>query len=104
MSPRVLSSSVAPGTSGRTWCPDSWAAGTRPSVSLDVNGSRAQTGDLNQMIWKVPEIIAELSKLVTLAAGDVIMTGTPSGVGPVRRGDKIECGIDGIAHLSLSVV
>lgn len=74
------------------------------AIWLDVNGNRAQTGDLNQMIWKVPEIIAELSKLVTLAAGDVIMTGTPSGVGPVRRGDKIECGIDGIAHLSLSVV
>jgi len=73
------------------------------AIWLDVNGSRAQTGDLNQMIWKVPEIIAELSKLVTLAAGDVIMTGTPSGVGPVRRGDTVACGIDGIARLSLSV-
>ena len=74
------------------------------AVWLDVNGNRTQTGDLNQMIWKVQEIIAELSKLVTLAAGDVIMTGTPSGVGPVRRGDKVECGIDGISRLSLSVI
>ncbi|MEK1925943.1 MAG: fumarylacetoacetate hydrolase family protein, partial [Rhizobium giardinii] len=60
--------------------------------------------DLNQMIWKVPEVIAELSKLFTLAAGDVIMTGTPSGVGPVSRGDVVSCGIDGVATLTVTVV
>lgn len=72
-------------------------------IYLDLNGKRAQDGDLSQMIWKVPEIIAELSKLFELAAGDVIMTGTPAGVGPVVRGDRIECGVEGIATLSLKV-
>ncbi|CAN7469577.1 fumarylacetoacetate hydrolase family protein [Pararhizobium sp. LjRoot238] len=74
------------------------------NIWLTVNGDRKQQGDLNQMIWKVPEIIAELSKLFTLAAGDVIMTGTPSGVGSVSRGDVISCGIDGVATLTVTVV
>ena len=62
----------------------------RPArIWLEVNGKRAQDGDLKQMIWKVPEIIAELSKLFTLAPGDIIMTGTPAGVGAVKRGDRV---------------
>ncbi|MET0749087.1 MAG: fumarylacetoacetate hydrolase family protein [Rhizobium sp.] len=73
------------------------------AIWLELNGKRAQQGDLAQMIWKLPEIIAELSKLFTLAAGDVIMTGTPAGVGPVQKGDHITCGVDGVATLSLSV-
>ncbi|KQV81749.1 fumarylacetoacetate hydrolase family protein [Rhizobium sp. Root1220] len=72
-------------------------------IWLELNGKRLQDGDLNQMIWKVPEIIAELSKLFILAPGDVIMTGTPAGVGAVRRGDHINCGIDGVAQLSINV-
>lgn len=73
-------------------------------IWLIRNGESAQRGDLSQMIWKVPEIIAELSKLFTLAPGDVIMTGTPAGVGPVTRGDKISCAVDGVATLVLNVV
>ncbi|WSG94208.1 fumarylacetoacetate hydrolase family protein [Rhizobium johnstonii] len=73
-------------------------------IWLEQNGKRVQDGDLNQMIWKVPEIIAELSKLFTLAAGDIIMTGTPAGVGAVAGGDRINCGIDGVATLSVEVV
>jgi fumarylpyruvate hydrolase len=72
-------------------------------IYLDHNGKRVQDGDLNQMIWKVPEIIAELSKLFILAPGDVIMTGTPAGVGAVKRGDHVECGIDGIATLTVNI-
>lgn len=56
------------------------------------------------MIWKVPEIIAELSTTFRLAPGDVIMTGTPAGVGAVERGDVVTCGVDGIAALSVTVV
>ena len=74
------------------------------NIWLSVNGEMKQQGDLGQMIWTVPEIIAELSKLFTLAAGDVIMTGTPSGVGPVSRGDSVACGVDGVATLGLTVV
>lgn len=72
-------------------------------IWLNQNGNRKQSGNLNQMIWKVPEIISELSWLFQLAAGDVIFTGTPAGVGEVSRGDTIECGIDGIASASLMV-
>ncbi|MGV1752855.1 fumarylacetoacetate hydrolase family protein [Agrobacterium sp. CG674] len=74
------------------------------AVWLDVNGERKQTGDLDQMIWKTAEIIAELSKYFTLAAGDVIMTGTPAGVGAIVRGDHIVCGVDGVGTLSVKVI
>lgn len=77
---------------------------TMGAIWLDVNGERRQTGDLSQMIWKVPEVIAELSKLFTLAPGDLIFTGTPSGVGPVQRGDSVACGVDGVAEFAFNVV
>lgn len=74
------------------------------AIWLEVNGQRKQNGDLNQMIWKLPEIIVELSKLFVLAPGDVIMTGTPAGVGPVVKGDKVTVGTDGVGTLALSVI
>lgn len=74
------------------------------NIWLSVNGTRRQDGDINQMIWKIPEVIAELSKLFILAPGDIILTGTPAGVGAVVSGDRIECGVDGIATLSVNVV
>lgn len=72
-------------------------------ISLHVNGTPRQEGDLNQMIWKVPEMIACLSDHFTLAAGDVILSGTPSGVGPVERGDVMEVAIEGVGRLSVTV-
>jgi fumarylpyruvate hydrolase len=74
------------------------------AVTLDVNGVRKQTGDLNQMIWKVPEMIAYLSGLFTLAPGDIIFAGTPSGVGPVKRGDHLVGRVEGVGTLELRVV
>lgn len=74
------------------------------AIWLELNGRRVQEGDLSQMIWKIPEVIAELSKLFTLAPGDIIMTGTPAGVGPVIKGDHIICAVDGVAQLSLTVI
>jgi len=74
------------------------------AISLKVNGKTVQQGDLNQLIWKVPETIAYLSGLFRLAPGDVIMTGTPAGVGPVRRGDELYGHIDGVGDLQVSVV
>ena len=73
-------------------------------IWLDVNGQRKQTGDLNQMIWKVPEMISYLSGLFTLRAGDLILSGTPSGVGAVNRGDKLHGHIDGIGELEVVVL
>jgi fumarylpyruvate hydrolase len=74
------------------------------AVTLDINGERRQTGDLNQMIWKVPEMISYLSGLFTLAPGDVIFAGTPSGVGPVKRGDRLVGRVEGVGTLEVRVV
>jgi len=74
------------------------------AIWLDVNGERKQTGDLNQMIWKVPEMISYLSGLFVLQPGDLIFSGTPSGVGPVKRGDRLNGHIDGIGDLEVLVV
>lgn len=73
-------------------------------IALRVNGALRQEGDLNQMIWKVPEIIAALSAHVALAAGDVLMTGTPAGVGAVVRGDVMEGEVAGVGALTVTVV
>lgn len=73
-------------------------------IQLLVNGERRQDGDLNQMIWKVPEMIAHLSEYFELAAGDVIMSGTPAGVGAVKRGDRMEASIEGLGSITVTVV
>jgi fumarylpyruvate hydrolase len=74
------------------------------AITLDVNGQRRQTGDLAEMIWSVPEIIVELGKLFTLQPGDLIFTGTPSGVGPVARGDRLHAEIAGVGALTVDVI
>jgi fumarylpyruvate hydrolase len=73
-------------------------------VQLKVNGAVRQTGDLGQMIWKVPEMISYLSEYYELAAGDIIMSGTPSGVASVTKGDVMEAGIAGVGTLRVTVV
>lgn len=73
-------------------------------VSLKVNGELRQEGDLNQMIWKVPEMISYLSEYFELAAGDVILSGTPSGVAAVVTGDKMECLVEGVGSMVVKVV
>ncbi len=72
-------------------------------IELKVNGQIRQEGDLNQMIWKVPEMISYLSEYFELAAGDVILSGTPAGVGPVVRGDVMEVNIEQLPPLSVKV-
>jgi fumarylpyruvate hydrolase len=74
------------------------------AIWLDVNGERRQSGDLNQMIWKVPEVIAQLSALFTLAPGDVVLTGTPAGVGAVQPGDRLHGHVEGVGDLEVVVV
>jgi len=74
------------------------------AITLDVNGTRRQTGDVSEMIWNVAEIIAELGKLFTLQPGDLIFTGTPSGVGPVSRGDRLHAEIAGVGALEVDVI
>ncbi len=76
----------------------------RGAVWLEVNGKRRQEGDLNQLIWKVPETIAYLSGLFTLSAGDLIFSGTPSGVGAIERGDRMHGHVEGVGELHVEVV
>ncbi|MCW9033207.1 MAG: fumarylacetoacetate hydrolase family protein [Rhodospirillales bacterium] len=73
-------------------------------IWLDVNGTQTQEGNLNQLIWKVPEIIAYLSAQFALSAGDLIFTGTPSGVGAINTGDQLVGGVDGVGEISVKVV
>lgn len=73
-------------------------------IRLTVNGDIHQDGDLNQMIWKVPEMISYLSQYYDIAAGDVIMSGTPAGVGPVARGDAMIGTIEGLGELKVEVI
>ena len=72
------------------------------AIWLHVNGEPRQQGDLAQQIWKVPETIAYLSTLVGLRPGDLIMTGTPKGVGRVLPGDRLDAHIDGVGSLTVT--
>ena len=73
------------------------------AISLEVNSLERQRGDLNQMIWTPPEIISNLSASYRLEPGDLIMTGTPAGVGPLQPGDKLVASIEGLAPFSFSI-
>jgi fumarylpyruvate hydrolase len=76
----------------------------RGAIWLDINGQRRQSSDISALIWSVPEVIAELSRFVALAPGDLIYTGTPEGVDAVRRGDRLHGHIDGLSDLAVTVV
>ena len=77
---------------------------TQGSIWLKVNEQLKQNANLNQMIWSVAEQISKLSAAFELMAGDIIYSGTPENVGPVVRGDVIECHIDTLPNLSVKIV
>ena len=77
---------------------------TQGSIWLKVNGQTKQSANLNQMIWSVAEQISKLSEAFELMPGDIIYSGTPENVGPVVKGDVIECHIDGLPNLSVKIV
>ena len=72
------------------------------AIWLKVNGEVKQKGDLSELIWNVPETISYLSHLITLRPGDIIMSGTPAGVGPIKPGDKLEGHVEGVGDLMVS--
>jgi fumarylpyruvate hydrolase len=74
------------------------------AIVLKVNGAVRQSGDLSQLIWSIPETIAYLSRLVTLAAGDLIFSGTPAGVAAVQRGDLLEGDVAGVGTVRTRIV
>jgi fumarylpyruvate hydrolase len=73
------------------------------SITLEVNGQVRQKGDINQMIWKIPEMISYLSDYFVLAPGDLIMSGTPSGVGAVKKGDRLVARVDRVGEFAVTV-
>lgn len=73
-------------------------------IWLTVNGQLRQQGDLADMMWKVPDIIANLSTMVRLEAGDLIYSGTPAGVGPLLQGDVLAAGVEGVGDLRARIV
>ena len=77
---------------------------SRGRIWLTVNGKLRQESDLSRMLWDVPYVIAELSTLFELKGGDLIFTGTPAGVGPLKPGDRLEGGIEGLEVLRNSIV
>ncbi|MDJ0350272.1 fumarylacetoacetate hydrolase family protein [Cryobacterium sp. PH29-G1] len=90
VSPLVAASAIGHPAKARIW--------------LDVDGETRQDSDLADQIWPVPDVIAELSRFVTLRPGDLIFTGTPAGVGKIERGSAITAGITGIGDLDVRVV
>ncbi len=75
----------------------------RGRIWLSVGGSLRQDADLSELIWTVPEVIATISRSVTLAAGDLIFTGTPAGVGALTPGDRVTAGIAGLGELQVTI-
>eukprot|EP00753_Platysulcus_tardus_P000387 PLAT10399.1.p2 GENE.PLAT10399.1~~PLAT10399.1.p2 ORF type:complete len:255 (-),score=103.00 PLAT10399.1:73-807(-) len=86
------------------WTAEDWAALDSASIALTVNGEEKQRSTFDRMIWSVQHIIAYLSSTCELAAGDIIFTGTPAGVGAVAVGDVIAVSADGIPSLEVTVV
>jgi fumarylpyruvate hydrolase len=72
-------------------------------IWLEVNGTLRQEGNLDEMIWPIADVIASLSRLVTLAPGDLIYSGTPSGVGALQPGDRVRGGVDGVDTFELTI-
>jgi fumarylpyruvate hydrolase len=73
------------------------------AIELRVNGQVRQQADLSQLIWSVPEILADLSQYYHLQPGDLVFTGTPEGVGAVVAGDRLEGSIEGVGPISLAI-
>lgn len=76
---------------------------TAGRIWLDVNGTTRQDADIADMIWSVNDHVSYLSRYVTLAPGDLIMTGTPAGVGAVQKGDVVTGGVDGVGTLEVTI-
>jgi len=76
---------------------------TGGAITLQVNGETKQSADLAQLIWNIPELLADLSQYYHLEPGDIIYTGTPEGVGPVKPGDRISGHIDRVGDVSLTI-
>ena len=73
------------------------------AIGLQVNGQTRQSACTDQLIWSIPELIADLSRFYHLQPGDLIYTGTPEGVGPVLPGDQLRGWVEGVGELSVAI-
>ena len=73
------------------------------AIGLQVNGQTRQSAHTEQLIWSIPELIADLSRFYHLQPGDLIYTGTPEGVGPVQPGDQLRGWVEGVGELSVAI-
>ncbi len=76
---------------------------SRARITLSQNGEIKQNADIAELVWSVAELVAHLSGFYHLQPGDLIFTGTPAGVGPVQPGDRLDCAIDGVGALKVSI-
>ena len=88
---------------GQLLLAENWQPEKDKTIKILVNGEEKQTSSLDKLIWSVPELIKELSTYYRLQPGDLIFTGTPSGVGPVSRGDSILALVNGLPELSFTI-
>jgi fumarylpyruvate hydrolase len=72
-------------------------------IWLAVDGVLKQDSNISKLIWPVPDIVSICSESMALEAGDIIMTGTPEGVGPVQRGEAMNGGIDGLGEITIGI-
>ncbi len=82
----------------------SWQPNPESAIGLSVDGDQRQSAELGQMIWPVPELLAQLSRTVTLAAGDAVFTGTPAGVSALERGQRVRAHVEGLPELAFELV
>lgn len=75
----------------------------RARIKLAVNGEIRQDSDIAEMVWSVPELVAHLSRFQVLVPGDIVYTGTPAGVGPLKPGDTLEASIEGLPSLTIHI-
>ncbi len=92
-----LSAPLAPIRAGNDFDP------TTGRIWLEVDGETRQDADLSELIWPVRDVIAIVSRTMTLKPGDLIMTGTPAGVGPIEPGQRVRGGVDGLTEVSLKI-
>lgn len=74
------------------------------TLALAVNGKKQQSATLEHLIWSVPELLSHLSQLFELRAGDLVFTGTPAGVGPLHRGDRVSATLENVANFEFQMV
>ena len=101
---RKVATTCRPSTETSPKCPFEISYRRLPSQTSRVGDEPKQSGDLSELIWPVPALISILSRTFRLLPGDLIFTGTPAGVGPLARGDRVTGGVEGVGTVEIEIV